>query len=383
MNDSVHLLSVVGISPAVVTETIWALTAGADEDSRVAVTSVTIVTTSVGQKRMAPVLELELDRMRELFPKLASSFPSYDKVVINVPRRPDGTPISDVRDAQDGASMADEIFEVVRKATSKPTRVHASIAGGRKTMGYHMGNAMQFFARASDRMSHVLVDSPADMSRDFFFPYPERGTVMQARDTEFDPADIEVELQEIPFVRLREKLETEDLPTSHWDLIAAAQEDLYGDAALVINFLQNQATYAGERLFLTSVQFAIFSFIAWEKTHGNTPLSSGNLVDGGAIALKLMTFNDIIGEVDDSFLNWIRKTDPDSVAKHKNNLRSQLGLLRSALNRNFPETIVRKLAPASDGKGYDIGIDISRIDFVGLEYMRRQLDEFLPTQGED
>jgi hypothetical protein len=69
--------------------------------------------------------------------------------------------------------------------------LHASIAGGRKTMSYYMGYALSLYGRMQDRLSHVLVDESL-ITRDFFFPQPDE--------------KIAVMLANVPFVRLRDGL---------------------------------------------------------------------------------------------------------------------------------------------------------------------------------
>jgi hypothetical protein len=49
-------------------------------------------------------------------------------------------------------------------------QIHASIAGGRKSMTFLLGYAMSLFARPSDKVSHVLVDERIENCPEFFYP---------------------------------------------------------------------------------------------------------------------------------------------------------------------------------------------------------------------
>ncbi len=101
------------------------------------------------------------------------------------------------------------ILKVVKSlCTPEENWVHASIAGGRKTMSLFLGMAMQFYAKEIDEMSHVLVNPPFENHPDFFYPpNPPRELVV------FDPSKnrysvistdkANVSLAMIPFVKLR------------------------------------------------------------------------------------------------------------------------------------------------------------------------------------
>jgi CRISPR-associated protein (TIGR02584 family) len=119
----------------------------------------------------------------------------------------DGRPLEDISTDEDNRRAADFIADQVRAITLDPTTsLHASLAGGRKTMGYYLGYALSLFGRPQDRLSHVLVSSPYESLSEFYYPTPyER--VIHTRDSSpqaLDCAKATIQLSEIPFVRLRE-----------------------------------------------------------------------------------------------------------------------------------------------------------------------------------
>lgn len=84
-------------------------------------------------------------------------------------------------------------WEEVRNLTaSKQTTLHASLAGGRKTMTFYLGYAMSLFGRKTDVLSHVLVTPEFENQRDFFFPDEAHANA--------------VTLADIPFIRHRATL---------------------------------------------------------------------------------------------------------------------------------------------------------------------------------
>lgn len=83
--------------------------------------------------------------------------------------------------------------------------VHASIAGGRKTMTFLLGYAMSLFARKQDVLSHVLVDQQVENCRHFFYPSAQQNIQdisYQGAALNIDFSQVSVTLSEIPIVRM-------------------------------------------------------------------------------------------------------------------------------------------------------------------------------------
>jgi CRISPR-associated protein (TIGR02584 family) len=80
-------------------------------------------------------------------------------------------PLEDLRSSVDNDNAANVIVEKVRFWTEQDGVVlHASVAGGRKTMGIYLTQAMSWLARPDDDLSHVLVSEEFERNRDFYFP---------------------------------------------------------------------------------------------------------------------------------------------------------------------------------------------------------------------
>jgi CRISPR-associated protein (TIGR02584 family) len=199
------LAMAVGLTPQVVTETVYAL-ALAREPAWVP-TEIRILTTSEGALRARLTL---LDADGGQFWRMCSEYGllgriQFGEADIVVMSDDTGRPLQDIRSPHENALAADAITAFVRElCTDDQAAVHVSIAGGRKTMGYYMGYALSLFGREQDRLSHVLVNEPFEASPDFFYP-PAKPRVIfvgpSARPA--TTADARIELAEIPFVRLR------------------------------------------------------------------------------------------------------------------------------------------------------------------------------------
>ncbi|MFN3611721.1 CRISPR-associated ring nuclease Csm6 [Tepidimonas sp.] len=204
------LLVVTGLSPQVVTETLYALAVGADAASRWIPTEIHLITTTRGADNAR--LQL-LHPVSGWFHRLRQDYElpaiQFDESFIHLIERADGSALDDIRDDDDNRIAADTIAGWVRRLTQDPdSAVHASIAGGRKTMGFFLGHAMSLYGRPQDRLSHVLVSSPYESSPEFFYPTPQSQVIRRpgSANEVLDAAQARVWLGDIPFVRLRSAL---------------------------------------------------------------------------------------------------------------------------------------------------------------------------------
>jgi len=154
------LLAVAGLSPQIVTETLYALAMRGEPVS--IPTEVRLITSSEGAQRARLSL---LSADPGWFGRLCRDYGlppiSFSEAHIEVLHDADGNVLADIRDPDDNARVADQITETVRALTADPEcALHVSIAGGRKTMGYYAGYALSLFGRPQDRLSHVLVSEP-------------------------------------------------------------------------------------------------------------------------------------------------------------------------------------------------------------------------------
>lgn len=201
------LLAVTGMSPQIVTETLYALAVQPEDTARAFLpTEIHLITTTSGaQQARTALLHPDGGQFHALladYPQLGT--PRFDESCIHVIHDAHGHPLADIRTPEENAHAADSITELVADLTRDPqSALHASIAGGRKTMGFYLGYAFSLFARPQDQLSHVLVSSPFEGHPDFFFKpaTPRRLTTRDNRS--IDTADAEITLARIPVVSLR------------------------------------------------------------------------------------------------------------------------------------------------------------------------------------
>jgi CRISPR-associated protein (TIGR02584 family) len=191
-----------GSTPQVVTETVFGLSRRSP-DPIVPDKVICIVTNGVSS-RFKQELPGQLTNLAA-----AWKIPlRWKKVNVEIVQSADGTLIDDVRSHEDAIRYGDLVAKIVRQETARAdSRVHLSIAGGRKTMSFHGGAAMTLFGRLQDELSHVLVHPESFIGcADFWFPTPESSLVRHRDGSELDAHEAKVELSLNPFLRMRENL---------------------------------------------------------------------------------------------------------------------------------------------------------------------------------
>ena len=270
------LVAVVGMSPQVVTETIWALI----KERRFCPDEVRLITTCNGRNRALRDL---LDPAEGRFHAFCRDYGLVEKIrfdedSITVIKDDEGRELDDIRTPEENAAAANTIVRVIGNACSDPNAiVHVSIAGGRKSMGFFAGYAMSLFARARDSVSHVLVNEPFESNRDFFYPPPEEKEIVDARGVAYSSSDARVMLADIPIVRLRTGL-PEDLlmgDASYGRAVEEAQRTLFPSTALVLRDDARGVVCDGVDVLLAPAQYAALHWMAERAKKKEAPVRPG------------------------------------------------------------------------------------------------------------
>ncbi len=235
------LLAVTGLSPAIVTETVWAL---AQEKPRTLPQRVIFITTATGAEKIHQQLRTPFPAFGGLtaWQALRAALKAKDHEliaeeprVISAANKKTGTldTLTDIQTPEENDIAAGFILEEVRRVTMNPdTPLIASIAGGRKTMGALLHAAVTLLGRETDRLTHVLVDPPYDTLPSFFFP-DQPGPPLTDRDgKEHSPAKARVQLADVPFVPLRNRFDDlREIPGSFSGMVRKWSKTLKADAA--------------------------------------------------------------------------------------------------------------------------------------------------------
>ena len=267
------LLAVTGLSPQVVTETLYALSVS--REPAFVPTEIHLITTREGAQRAQLAL---LSDDPGWFHRLRADYGlppiAFSAEHIHVLADEQGAPLEDIRSPADNLRAADLITEQVRLLTADAgCALHVSIAGGRKTMGYYLGYALSLFGRPQDRLSHVLVSEPFESSWNFFYPTPASRIIEVAGNKLADTAQAQVTLAEIPFVSLRAELPRALLEgrASFAATVEAASAAL-APPELVLDPISRCARMAGRTFRLPPAEFALLAVLAHRTRAGAPPL---------------------------------------------------------------------------------------------------------------
>ena len=196
------LIAVIGSTPQVMTETLWALRV----QRRVPINEVFVMTTTMGKETCQKRL-LDEGRFAKMLVDYGIDTVDFDAKHIRVFKDAEGNNLDDIRTSDDNRLARDQIFRWIEGWTQKDHfALHCSLAGGRKSMGYLLGAAIQFFGRPEqDHLYHVLVTPPEiEMNRDFFFPPVREAQIPTSNGQHISTADVRIELAELPYVSVRD-----------------------------------------------------------------------------------------------------------------------------------------------------------------------------------
>ena len=199
------LLVVTGMTPQIITETVWALACDPLNDVPWVPDEIHVLSTQDGLTQIRSRLFAD-----QIFSQFQKTYPitaniQFDERYLHVIKNDSNEALTDLKTPEDNEYAANAICEIIRDFTAQDNvTLHVSIAGGRKTMGFYAGYALSLYGRAQDRMSHVLVEEKFETARDFFYPTIDSSFVTDRFDKEWDAKDAQVWLAQIPFVRLKD-----------------------------------------------------------------------------------------------------------------------------------------------------------------------------------
>ncbi len=202
------LLCVAGMSPQIITETLYALTQ--QSTPKVRIEEIRVITTLDGRDKVTKIL---LNKENGVFYQFCQDFGIdsnsilFDETCISLLRTKDGRTLDDIRTPQENELAGDQICEIVRElCKNENNRIFASAAGGRKTMSIYLTLAMSLFGRAADELSHVLVNEGFESNAFYPPPIPQNITYFNPItkiSKEVNTNDAKIYLAPIPFIRFR------------------------------------------------------------------------------------------------------------------------------------------------------------------------------------
>jgi CRISPR-associated protein (TIGR02584 family) len=226
------LFAVTGMSPAILTETVWAL---AHETPAIIPDRVVVVTTRAGRDAIRRELFTDhgslstgsvWDQLRAALAPIIRAHPGASmaplrfgttaddiRVFTTTDARGRSVELDDIRTPADNEAAADFLLDALRSFTENPDiRLIGSLAGGRKTMGALLYACLSLIGRDTDRLTHVLVNEPFDDPRlnpRFYFPTTPPTThrlpeIRNPKSEIINSRSARIQLADVPFVPLRQ-----------------------------------------------------------------------------------------------------------------------------------------------------------------------------------
>mgnify|MGYP001028997764 CR=1 FL=1 len=332
------LVFVAGATPQIITETVWAL---CQEGRPVPKTQIFALTTTAGRDHIRRALFGRGGKwaaLRRTWPAARKfSFRLEDVKLIPGPH---GEPLEDVRSTNDSTAAGNFIMDFVRTHTQPGSPpLHASIAGGRKTMGYLLATAMMLYGRVDDELSHVLVRPPEIEATDFFFP-PRSGKLVRIKTSSGEVRsvsrnDIHIDLAPLPFPRLRLLSQHGDLDAESFaELVERLQDRLlqFVRPEIEVDVSQHRLSCGGEDIEISPLRAGIYALLALRrKVHpAGTPCPGCErcFVSAAEVSTSLKKrLRELMSSVESVAVgpNWSERNFRPEISKLNKTLKRKLG----------------------------------------------------------
>ncbi|MBV6479135.1 MAG: hypothetical protein HGGPFJEG_01896 [Ignavibacteria bacterium] len=270
------LICVSGLSPQIITETLFALSV----KNKITIDEIIIVTTKVGKDLILGKIPYSVNN-KKVYIKLSDKIKELCKLFklkeINLSAKnvieatEENISLYDIRTDEHNILFPNRICEVIREnSEDNNTTLHCSISGGRKTMSVFMGYALSLFGRNQDKLYHVLTKEENEKNRLYFFPSKAN-------------KKSEIELSNIPFVRLRGILKDKSqfLKSNFSEIVRITQNELskFSSGKLYIDVNRREIWFGlNAKLNIEPKQIEFYKYLVDNKFNYQNPVQYSALV---------------------------------------------------------------------------------------------------------
>lgn len=274
-----YLITMVGMSPAVVTETVYQLdTENNTPDEVIA------ITTQEGAEEIKKQLlqkndgESVWDRLNAQLHHPVKFGPANIRII------PDDEAgfSTDINNTNSNNIMADYLLNQLTGYTEKEdSRISFSIAGGRKSMSAMGALVMTLVGRLEDKMYHILVNHPFDfpnLKPQFYFPEPGKIHEFKNKDGEIEKhnsTDALLCLGEVPFLRCRYWFDEKGIPRKNYmNMVDSFNSN---QLQIVLNTKKHSITINEQEVKLPEMSFYLYWMFAEKHLRKEKRLEVGML----------------------------------------------------------------------------------------------------------
>ncbi|MCL1058668.1 CRISPR-associated ring nuclease Csm6 [Shewanella gelidimarina] len=349
------LVAVTGASPQVLTETLF----GLHIQGKALPEEVFVITTKNSKQMLVDGL-FEQGHWQRLITDYSLPQIKFDESNIWVISDEQGNELEDAKGEEDQSTMADFITRKVAMLTADTScAIHASIAGGRKTMAFYMGYAMSLYGREQDALSHVFVNDEFEFVRDFYYPtLQEHWIDGKTAGSRVNTKDAHVTLAEIPFVRMRKQFESDllnQLEDSSFSKTVALMNAASQPLAVSISLKSRTLSVLGIDIKLSAKLLALYLFML-SQPQRKIKVGSGFIKNTDFTKQYLQFFYDMKGDVrvygtfgleDEG--DWVRGQFDNLQPLNAKFIQEVLSQLHKKLIQLLPNDVVDHIKVHSDG----------------------------------
>jgi len=370
------LLAVLGLSPQVLTETLYALH---QEGERI--DAIHVITTRPGKEAVNAVLLSPADGRYFSYLREYGLDPgsiAFSHHYLHCVRNDLGREIEDILYEEDNEDVMRACLELTFALTQdNDTRLIFSIAGGRKTMTACLMVAASMYARPHDRICHVLVTPEFENHPDFFY-IPKISAPITLKDKHGRPyvretRYAEIRLVDIPFLTVRrllapallnEPLDPKELMRL---LIHRKTEDL------VVDLPGGGLTWRGVNVPISPARLALYAFFALRKRDEGCAVPTCRGCDDCYLDFQGVSDNqdvitDLYNRITEGCRDLMAMSDTGIMGLTAENFHAYKGKIRRDLLDGFGTVAARRLV--IEGKGrrpdtrYGLPLDRAKIRVV-------------------
>ncbi len=278
------LFLVTGMTPQIITETLWALACDPAKQEKWVPNEIQVLSTTTGIKKIRDNLLGDNGIFKKMCEEYNLPEIKFDEKSLNAIVDKEGNKLDDLKTPEENELAADMICQKVREFTQDDNvSLHVSIAGGRKTMGFYAGYALSLYGRLQDQLSHVLVSEKYETLQGFYYPALKKGQNIikkthkkteQGHDVYeeelLDAFDAKVWLANIPFVRLRAFVDSKNNINQNFSTVIEMVNASLQPFSVILDVNDRKVVIGNKECKLSPKEFSLYLLVAKLKKKGET-----------------------------------------------------------------------------------------------------------------
>lgn len=366
------LFLVTGMMPQIITETLWALACDPAKQEKWVPNEIQVLSTTTGLKKIRDNLLGDNGIFKKMCEEYNLPEIKFDENSLNAIVDKEGNKLDDLKTPEENELAADMICQKVREFTQDDNvSLHVSIAGGRKTMGFYAGYALSLYGRIQDQLSHVLVSEKYETLQGFYYPALKKGQkeniikkihkkMEQGHDVYeeelLDAFDAKVWLANIPFVRLREFVDSKNNINQNFSTVIEMVNTSLKLSEVTLDVNDRKVIIDNTECKLSPREFSLYLLVAELKKKGETLRSPKKylLEDDFIDKEHQQRFNEIYSKY---------KNEKKGPLVNEEYLRTGVNKLKEKLTQAFGAPVYEKIGitPVEGGLRRSIKLDKDNI----------------------